>query len=453
MAFVKDSVYTVGAMPVAAMPKSTVVTPYSRFLTNLKAVLDHLDAPPDVRALFKEPQHVHERRIAVEMDDGSTKEFPAFRVQFNNARGPYKGGIRYHPAADLEEIKALSALMAIKTAVVDIPFGGAKGGIQCSPKNLSRRELERVTRAYVQTMKDVIGPYIDCPAPDVNTNAMIMGWIRDEYEKITGQFAPGVVTGKPIEFGGSLGRDTATARGGFFILEEVLERLAMDPTEQRVAIQGFGNAGAAMAQFLHDRGYTIVAISDSKGGIYSEEGIDPVRINKYKQKTGHVRGYYCEGSVCDLERLKIDNAKLISNEELLICDCDILIPAALDNVITAENAKNIRAEIVLELANGPTTPEADQILEERSVRVIPDVLANAGGVTVSYFEWTQGRSGEQWTEGHVDDELKRIILDAYRDVRREARREGVSYRMAAYLIGMKRMIKTMRARGWCEYEV
>jgi glutamate dehydrogenase (NADP+) len=437
------------------MPESvkTAATPYSRFLTTLRGVLDHLDAPQDVRAIFQEPQHVHEKKVTVEMDNGSTREFPAFRVQFNNARGPYKGGIRYHPDADIEEVKALAALMAIKTAVVDIPFGGAKGGIQVTPRDLSRKELERLTRAYVQQMQGVIGPYVDCPAPDVNTNPMIMGWIRDEYEKITGQFAPGVVTGKPIEFGGSLGRDTATARGGFFILEEVLERLAMDPTEQRVAIQGFGNAGSAMAQFLHDRGYTIVAISDSKGGIYSEEGIDPVRIKKYKQKTGHVRGYYCEGSVCDLERLKIDNAKLIANEEIITCNCDILIPAALDNVITEENAKDIKAEIVLELANGPTTPEADAILEERSVRVIPDVLANAGGVTVSYFEWTQGRSGEKWTEGHVDDELKRIILDAYRDVRREARREGVSYRQAAYLIGVKRMVQTMHARGWCDCEL
>ena len=289
---------------------------------------------------------------------------------------------------------------------------------------------------------------MDGEGVDVNRNEMIMGWMRDEFEKITGMFAPGVVTGKPVEYGGSLGRDTATARGGFFILEEVMERMAMDPKEQRVAIQGFGNAGAAMAQFLHDRGYTIVAISDSKGGIYSKDGIDPMRIKKYKEKTGHVRGYYCEGSVCDLERLKIDNAKLISNAEIITCDCDVLIPAALDNVITRENAKDIKAEIILELANGPTTPEADVILEEKSIRVIPDVLANAGGVTVSYFEWTQGRSGEKWTEGHVDEELKRIILDAYRDVRREARREGVNYRMAAYLIGVKRMVQTMKARGW-----
>lgn len=424
------------------------VTPYTRFLRNLHAVLDHMEADDDVRKVFEEPQYIHQKDITIIKDDGTEVSYPSFRVQFNNARGPYKGGIRYHPAADLDEVKALAALMAIKTAVVDIPFGGSKGGIQCNPKEMSTTELERLSRAYIREMKDHLGPYVDCPAPDVNTNPMIMGWMRDEFEKITGIFAPGVVTGKPVEYGGSLGRDTATARGGFFILEEVMERMAMDPKEQRVAIQGFGNAGAAMAQFLHDRGYTIVAISDSKGGIYSKDGIDPMRIKKYKEKTGHVRGYYCEGSVCDLERLKIDNAKLISNEELITCDCDVLIPAALDNVITRENAKDIKAEIILELANGPTTPEADIILEEKGIRVIPDVLANAGGVTVSYFEWTQGRSGEKWTEGHVDDELKRIILDAYRDVRREARREGVGYRMAAYLIGVKRMVQTMKARGW-----
>jgi len=424
------------------------MTPYTRFLRNLHMVLDHMEADDDVRKVFEEPQYIHQKDITIVRDDGTEVSYPSFRVQFNNARGPYKGGIRFHPAADLEEVKALAALMAIKTAVVDIPFGGSKGGIQCDPKTLSKTELERLSRAYIREMKDHIGPYVDCPAPDVNTNPMIMGWMRDEYEKMTGKFAPGVVTGKPLEYGGSLGRDTATARGGYFILEEVMERIALDPKEQRVAIQGFGNAGAAIAKLLHDRGYTIVAISDSKGGIYSKEGIDPVRIKKYKEKTGHVRGYYCEGSVCDLGRMKIDNAELISNEDIITCDCDILIPAALDNVITRENAKEIKAEIILELANGPTSPEADTILEERGIRVIPDVLANAGGVTVSYFEWTQGRSGEKWTEGHVDDELKRIILDAYRDVRREARREGVSYRMAAYLIGVKRMVQTMKARGW-----
>jgi glutamate dehydrogenase (NADP+) len=424
-----------------------VSTPYTRFQQVLRRAIDHLNVEDEVRQIFAEPQHIHEAILKV-----GGREIPSHRVQFNNARGPFKGGVRFHPAADLEEVKALAALMAIKTAVVGIPFGGAKGGVQVDPKEMSRRELEELSREYLRAFARVVGPYVDSLAPDVNTNAMIMGWMRDEYEKITGMYAPGVATGKPLEYGGSHGRETATARGGFFILEEVLERAAMDPTDQRVAIQGFGNVGAAMAQFLHDRGYTVVAISDSRGGIYSSEGIDPVRIKKYKQRTGQVRGLYCEGSVCDVERLKFDNVELLSNEELLRCDCDILIPAALDNAITEQNARDIQAKIVLELANGPTTPEADAILEERGIRVIPDVLANAGGVTVSYFEWTQGRSGEQWTETHVDEELKRVILDAYKEVRREARREGLTYRQAAFTVGIKRIIATMRARGWVNGE-
>jgi glutamate dehydrogenase (NADP+) len=434
--------------PVKALGKAT---PYTRFLSTLNSVLDHMEAPKDVRDIFEEPQHIHNKTISIEKDDGSMQEYPAFRVQFNNARGPYKGGIRFHPEADLEEVKSLAALMAIKTAVVEIPFGGAKGGVQCNPKEMSKPELERLSREYVKVMGSALGPYVDCPAPDVNTNPMIMGWMRDEYETITGGFAPGVVTGKPVAYGGSIGRDTATARGGFFILEEVLERMALDPKDQRVAIQGFGNAGAEMAQFLHERGFTIVALSDSRGGIYSDEGIDPVRMQKYKKQTGQVSGLYCQGSVCDVERLKMDDVKLISNEEIITCDCDILIPAALDNVVTEENARDVKAGIILELANGPTTPEADKILEEKSVRVIPDVLANAGGVTVSYFEWTQGRSGGQWTAERVDDELKRVILDAYKNVRREARREGLSYRKAAFLVGIKRMLSTMQARGWCDH--
>lgn len=430
-----------------AIPK--VETPYTRFLTTLNAVLDHMNADEEVRAIFENPQHIHKKTVSLMRDNGSAEDYSAFRVQFNNARGPYKGGIRFHPEADLEEVKALSALMAIKTAVVDVPFGGAKGGIQCEPKGMSRKELEALSREYIRVMGDAIGPYTDCPAPDVNTNSMIMGWMRDEYETISGVFSPGVVTGKPIEYGGSQGRDAATARGGFFVLEEVLERAAIDPSEQRVAIQGFGNAGAAIAQFLHEKGYTIVALSDSRGGIYSREGIDPFKINKYKKKTGQVRGLYCEESVCDAGRMQADGIELISSKDIITCDCDILVPAALDNVITARNAGDIKAEFILELANGPTTPEADAILEKKGVRVIPDVLANAGGVTVSYFEWTQGRSGEQWTADRVDSELKRIILGAYREVRREARREGLSYRHAAFLLGIKRMLKTMRVRGWC----
>lgn len=423
-------------------------TPYTRFQTTLNQVLEKLDLSDGENTLFKEPQHIHRKDITIQKEDGSEETFHAFRVQFNNARGPYKGGIRFHQDADEDEVKALAALMAIKTAVVNIPFGGAKGGVQCNPKHLTRKEVQQVARAYVRAMQDNIGPEIDCPAPDVNTNPDIMAWMRDEYEQQTRSYSPSVITGKPLSYGGSLGRDTATAKGGFYILQDLIDREALEPSELRVAIQGFGNAGAHMAHFLHNAGYTVVAVSDSQGGIYSPEGIDPVRIQKYKSKTGSVTGEYCEGSVCDIERMKMDGVQKVSNEELLELDCDILVPAALDNVITANNARQIKAKYIVELANGPTTPEADDILNAHGVTVIPDVLANAGGVTVSYFEWSQGLSGEQWTAERVDAELKRVILDAYKSVRRESRREGLSYRQAAFAVGIKRMLDAMRVRGW-----
>ncbi|MFA5800704.1 MAG: Glu/Leu/Phe/Val dehydrogenase, partial [Candidatus Peribacteraceae bacterium] len=351
-------------------------------------------------------------------------------------------------AADLEEVKALAALMAVKTAVVNIPFGGAKGGIQVNPRELSRGELERMSRAYIRLIADSIGPDTDVPAPDVNTNPQIMAWMRDEYEKVKGVYAPAVITGKPLSYGGSLGRDKATARGGFFLLEELAKIEAIELSEVKVAVQGFGNAGSEMAIFLHDAGAQVVAVSDSHGGIYCKNGLDPIRIHKYKQKTGSVQGQYCEGSVCDLERLKLDETEVISNEELLEIDCDVLIPAALDNVITEKNAKDVKAKTILELANGPVSPEADKILEKKGVIVVPDVLANAGGVTVSYFEWAQGRAGNQWTAERVDLELKRIMLQAFDDVRTEAKRKDLSYREAAFNIAIQRIVDAMRVRGW-----
>ncbi len=425
-------------------------TPYQRFLKNLKDAMDLLKLSPAERKLLLEPQFNHKKSITITKDDGKKATFPAFRVQYNNARGPYKGGIRYHPAADEDEVKALAALMAVKTAVVGIPFGGAKGGIQVDPKNLSKREVQEISRAYVRAFQEFVGPDIDIPAPDVNTTPDIMAWMRDEYEKRTRSYAPAMITGKPLSFGGSRGRDTATAKGGFFILQELVESEALDPKELRVVVQGFGNAGATMAHFLHNAGYTVVAISDSHGGIYSPDGIDPVRIEKYKKKTGFVAGEYCKGSVCDIEKMKMDGVRHVSNEELLELPCDILVPAALDNVITEKNAGKIKAKVILELANGPTTPEADAILEKRKIRVVPDVLANAGGVTVSYFEWTQGRSGEQWTDEQVDRDLKRVILTAYKDVRREVHRRKIPYRKAAFLVGVKRIVEAMRVRGWVD---
>jgi glutamate dehydrogenase (NADP+) len=423
-------------------------TPYTRFQTTLKRVLDRMEVTEDVKKFFEEPRHIHKDHITIKSDSGSSESFPVFRVQFNNARGPYKGGIRFHPDADEDEVKALAALMAIKTAVVDIPFGGGKGGVQCDPKTLSARELQELSRAYIRALKDFIGPDIDCPAPDVNTNADIMAWMRDEYEKKTGGYAPAVITGKPLSYGGVLGRDTATARGGFFILEEIVARDALEPSELKVAIQGFGNAGSNMALFLHRAGYNVVAVSDSRGGIYSPDGIDPFRVKKYKESTGSVTGEYCEGSVCDLDKMKLDHVQTVTNEQLLELDCDILIPAALDNVITGKNADRIKAQYIIELANGPTTPEADDVLYKKGVTLIPDVLANAGGVVVSYFEWSQGRSGRQWTAQQSRNELKRIILNAFTAVRRESRREKIPYRDAAFSVGIKRMIESMTVRGW-----
>lgn len=423
-------------------------TPYERAMSFIHAAVERLKLSRKEQELLLKPQKILDHQVSFTMDDGKVKKVSGYRVQFNNARGPYKGGIRYHPDADIEEVKALAALMAVKTAVVNIPFGGAKGGIQIDPKLLSRAELQRMSRAYMRAIAKDIGPDTDIPAPDVNTNPQIMAWMRDEYEKVTGGYAPAVITGKPMSFGGSVGRDRATARGGFFILEQLSRLEALSLTDIRVAVQGFGNAGSEIAMFLHNAGAMIVAVSDSQGGIHSKLGLDPIRIHKYKQKTGSVRGQYCEGSVCDLKRLKMDETQVISNEQLLEVDCDILIPAALDNVITVKNVKDIKAKIILELANGPVSPEADRILKKQGTIVVPDVLANAGGVTVSYFEWVQGRSGDQWTAEKVDRELKRIMLQSFDEVRSEAKRKDLTYREAAFNLAIGRIVDAMRVRGW-----
>ena len=434
----------------ALLTRSSVAnsTPYSRFQTTLRSVMARLKLSESQQRFLTEPQYIHKHDITIKKSSGSSVSYPAFRIQFNNARGPYKGGIRFHPAADEDEVKALAALMAIKTAVAGIPFGGGKGGVQCNPKELNRHELQELSRAYIRAFKDHFGAHKDCPAPDVNTNPDIMAWMRDEYENQTGTYAPAMITGKPLSYGGIPGRDTATARGGFYILQEMVERDALDPSELRVVVHGFGNAGAHMAMFLHREGYNVVAVSDSQGGIYSEDGIDPFRIQKYKIKTGAVTGEYCEGSVCDIEKMKLDNVRRVTNEEMVELPCDILIPASLDNIVTGKNADRVQARYILELANGPVSPEADEIFKKKGITVVPDVLANSGGVIVSYFEWSQGQSGRQWTLEQVNSDLKRIILEAFTAVRREARRENVTYREAAFAVGIKRIVEAMRVRGW-----
>ncbi len=397
--------------------------------------MDILKLSETERTKLLEPQFIHKKEIEITRDNGSRQRFPAFRVQYNDARGPYKGGIRFHPLADEDEVKALAALMAVKTAVVNIPMGGAKGGVQCNPKELSKKELEAVSRAYVRAFAEHLGSGVDVPAPDVNTTPQIMAWMRDEYETMHKTFDPAMITGKPMAYGGSLGRDTATARGAFFILDAYVRSAGLKPKKLRVAVQGFGNAGATMAAFLHQAGYVVVAVSDSRGGIYEEKGIDPARIAEIKEETGSVAG-------------ATDGGRSITNEELLELPCDILIPAALDSVIHEGNADSIKAKVILEIANGPVTPEADAILERKGVTVIPDVLANAGGVTVSYFEWSQGRSGEQWTAETVDERLRRIMLESFAAVRKEATERTISHRMAAFVVGVGRIVEAMRVRGW-----
>ena len=349
-------------------------------------------ANPETVSRLREPETLVQVSIPVRMDDGSLRIFQGCRVRHSTLRGPGKGGIRYHPSVTLDEVKALAFWMACKCAVVNIPYGGAKGGITVDPRQLSQMELERLSRGFVRAIADVIGPDIDIPAPDVYTNETIMGWMTDEYSRIRRQWIPGVFTGKPIALGGSLGRDDATGRGGYYCIQEISKRRSWSPAKTRVAIQGFGNAGQHVARLLHGDGYRIVAVSDSVAGIYRADGFDVPSLIETKTQTG-----------------KLPKAQSISNTQILETDVEVLIPAALENVITADNAAKIKAQAIIELANGPTTPQADKILYERGVMVVPDILANAGGVTVSFFEWAQNRQGFYWGLEDVHKRLKTIM--------------------------------------------
>ncbi len=366
------------------------------------------------------------------MDDGSTKIFPAYRVQYNNSRGPYKGGIRFHPQTDLNEVKALAFWMMIKTAVVNLPFGGSKGGITVDPKKLSPRELERLSRAWIRAFQNFIGPKKDIPAPDVYTTPQIMAWMMGEYSQLVGYNEPAVITGKPVELGGSLGRDTATAQGGFFVLEELLKTLKLDPKKQKVIIQGFGNAGMTMAKILSKNKCLIVGIADSQGGIYSPAGLKITELEKHKKKIGTV--------------LNFSKAKKIKANKFLELPCDILIPAALENQITEKNANKIKAKIILELANGPTTPEADDKLFKKKVIIVPDVLANSGGVIVSYFEWVQNLANSYWSEAEVKNKLKKQITEAFLAIWEIRHQYNIDLRMAAFVLAVKRIEETMKLR-------
>jgi len=394
---------------------------------------EHLHLDPGIREKLKWPKRELTVHFPVKMDDGTIKVFVGHRVQHNVTRGPAKGGIRYHPDVTLEEMRALAALMTWKCAVVNVPFGGAKGGVRCDPKKMSMRELEGLTRRYTTEISLLLGPESDIPAPDVYTNAQTMAWIMDTYSMHKGYSVPGVVTGKPISIGGSLGRNEATARGCVFTIQEAARHLGIVLNGVTAVVQGYGNAGSIAAMLLGEIGVRIIAVSDSRGGAFNPRGIDPVKALEHKGKTGSVATF--------------PEADRISNEELLELPCDILIPAALESVITRQNAPRIKARIMAEAANGPTMPEADPILFADNVFVIPDILANAGGVTVSYFEWVQNLEMLHWSEDDVNRRLKEIMVRSFHEVKEIAARERVDMRTAAYILAVGRVAEATLVRG------
>lgn len=406
-------------------------------LKQIKKAALLMDLSKEFEMLISSPQRIIEVNIPVKMDDGGLKIFQGFRVQHNNTMGPYKGGIRYHQDVDMEEVKALAFWMTIKCSVMGLNLGGAKGGIVVDPKGLSKGELERLTRGYVRLIANDIGPTFDVPAPDVNTNPEIMTWIYDEYSKIVGKDSPGVVTGKPVDNHGSKGRNTATAQGGVFVLHELVKEHGLQPEETRVVIQGFGNAGGIVAKLLAAEGYKIVGASDSQGGIICNYGIDPHSLLECKVEKKTVKE--CGLHVTQLHGISGASCSKVSNEELLEQECDILVLAALENQVTAANATKIKAKFVLELANGPVDPAADEILQKSGVTVIPDILANAGGVTVSYFEMLQNADGESWEEEEVLEKLKEKMVKAFKEVQEMAEKYKCTLREAAYIKAISRI--------------
>jgi len=384
--------------------------------------------------------------IPVRMDNGDLKIFQGYRVIYDNTRGPAKGGIRYHPSVSIDEVELLAFLMTFKCAVLNLPFGGGKGGITVDSKNLSKFELERLSRGYINALADFIGPDRDIPAPDMYTNEMIMGWMMDQYSIIHRKIIPAVITGKPLSMGGSNGRETATAMGAFFVVEEIMSTLQRSRHSTTIAIQGFGNAGSILAELLFNADYKVVAVSDSKGAIYSKNGLDIPSVKHYKDTTRDLKAVYCEGSVCN-----IVEHEALTNEELLTLDVDILIPAALENQITETNANDIKAKLIFEVANGPIAPSADDILEEKGIIVVPDILANAGGVTVSYFEWIQNRTGHYWTLQDVNSRLKHKIVEETRSVWEISQEKTISMRTAAYVQALNRLEEAVLVRGTKDY--
>lgn len=414
---------------------SEILNPFAIAQAQLDEAAAVLQLDPDMHAFLREPMREFHFTIPVRMDDGRVKTFKGFRVQYNDARGPSKGGIRFHPDETVDTVRALAAWMTWKTAVADVPLGGGKGGVICNPREMSQGELERLSRGYMRAIARYIGLTKDVPAPDVHTNPQIMAWMLDEYEVLTGKHEPGAITGKPLELGGSAGRSPATALGGLFTIREAARLLGKDLNGATAAIQGYGNVGSFAHSLGHDRfGLKVVAVSDEFGGIYSADGLDPIVISKHLRRTGKVAA--CPGT------------EEISNAALLEMDVDVLIPAAIENQLTAQNAANVKAPIVAELANGPTTPEADDILVDKGTYIIPDFLCNAGGVSVSYFEMVQNAYQFYWDEATVEHRLDQKMTIAFHAVDKMAKAQGVDNRVAAYLVAVNRVAEAVRLRGW-----
>ena len=408
--------------------------PFESLQEQLDAAAEYVDVREDVIARLQHPERVLETTLSVELDDGSIELFDAYRSQFNGDRGPYKGGIRYHPGVTRDEVKALSGWMAYKCAIVDIPYGGGKGGIEVDPKQYSEAELERLTRAFAAELRPLIGEDKDIPAPDVNTGQREMNWIKDTYETLENTTSPGVITGKALDSGGSEGRVEATGRSTMLTARETFEWLGRDLSDATVAVQGYGNAGSIAARLIDEQGGTIVAVSDSSGGIYDPDGLDAAAVADTKAETGSVVDH--------------DAAEDISNDELLTLDVDLLIPAALENAIDETLAHDVSADVIAEAANGPITPAADEVLTEKDVYVVPDILANAGGVTVSYFEWVQNRQRFSWTEERVNEELERVITSAFEDLVEAYEANGTpNLRTAAYVVAIERVVDAYQQGG------
>ncbi len=415
-------------------------TMFTKARKRLKQAAKHLDIHRDVLEQLKYPKETLASSLIVRMDDGSVRSFKAWRCRYDDTRGPTKGGIRFHPAVNLDEVMTLAFWMTFKCAVANLPYGGGKGGVSVDTKKLSRSELERLSRAYMQAFARFVGPDRDVPAPDMYTNGIVMAWMADEYAKMVDAPTPAVITGKPVALGGSLGRDDATGRGGYLVLRHLEKDLGLSPESTRVVVQGFGNAAFHCARLLHDDGFRILGVSDSRSAIYDPDGLDPYAVMEHKRRTGSVSGAPTRSQ-----------AREISNAELLESECDVLVPAALENQIIQENAGNIQARFILELANGPTTPAADKILIANGKIVIPDILANSGGVTVSYFEWVQNKAGYYWDLDEVRSKLKQIMEPETRRIWDLSKDKGIDMRTAAYVHALDRIAQAVEAHGTKAY--